>query len=235
MLRSICLITSCLFCALCLCPSAGASEGFDDVVLLDNGALIQGRIIPGADPDKVIVEREDGYMVDIPRDRIRLITKDGDPQVDSLLQEMTQSRPQVMPRTGWAHFIRVEFHTGDATEVRGLMAGFDLLVQGSFVISTGIGYETWHDQGKAVPILIEMLGYVWRGQVWPYWYFQIGMLPYFAEAGSNNDPDFMFGWGLGLVRPLGSEHGIGVRVGYRTQSFVESKIGLLALGVELHF
>jgi hypothetical protein len=218
-----------------LCPQTQAADKYDDVILLDNGAVVQGKILPQeSNGKKLKIEREDGYVIEIPRKRIRLITKAGDPAVDSLRLEIAQARqvPEIV--TEWKRFIRAGVYNGESEDVVALAVGFGLLVQQNFLIATGIGWDHY-SQGEGIPLFLEFSGYVSKGNVLPYWYLNFGVTPFFAVTGSGEEGDYFLGWGIGFTVPVGEGFGAGALVGYRTQSFVDGKIGLITFMAALHF
>jgi hypothetical protein len=217
-----------------MCPLAQADGEYDDVVVIDNGAVVQGKILPKSTDKKLWIERDDGHVVEIPRKRIALITKAGDPMIDSLRVEIIRKHavPEII--TEWKGFVRAGVYNSESEKVVAFAGGFGLLVQGNFQIATGIGWDHYPDRGEGFPIFIEMLGYIGKGTVLPYWCVNFGVTPFLAKSGTAGEGEFFLGWGLGIVFPVKKGMGVGALVGYRTQSFVEEKISLLTLMVALH-
>jgi hypothetical protein len=218
-----------------LCPHSQAADNYDDVVLLDNGAVLQGKILPEESDAKILkIEREDGYVIEIPRKRIRLITKAGDPAVDSLQAKIVRARrvPEIV--TEWKRFIRAGVYNGESKDVVALSVGFGLVVQQNFLIATGIGWDHY-SQGEGIPLFLEFSGYISKGNVLPYWYLDLGVTPFIAVSGTGEEGDYFLGWGIGFTVPVGEELGAGALVGYRTQSFVDGNIGLITFMGALHF
>ncbi len=224
------------FMVIVLSLQTQAADKYDDVVLLDNGAVVQGKILPEeSDGKKLKVEREDGYVFEIPRKRIRLIAKAGDPAVDSLRLEIAQGRPVREIVTDWKRFVRAGVYNGESEDVVALSVGFGLVVQQNFMIATGIGWDHY-SFGEGIPLFLEFSGYVSKGTILPYWYLNFGVTPFFAATGTGEEGDYFLGWGIGFTAPVGEGFGAGALLGYRTQSFVdEGKIGLITLMAALHF
>jgi hypothetical protein len=218
-----------------LCLPTQAADNSDDVVLLDNGAILQGRILPEESDATILkIERQDGYVIEVPRKRIRLITKAGDPAVDSLQAKIVrrQSAPQIV--TEWKRFIRAGVYNGESENVVALSFGFGLLVQQNFLIATGIGWDHY-SQGEGIPLFLEFSGYISQGNVLPYWYLNLGVTPFIGVSASGEEGDYFLGWGIGFTVPIGEGLGASALVGYRSQSFVDGKIGLITLMGALHF
>ncbi len=218
---------------LLLWSSACGQEAYDDVVLLDNGAIVQGKLVSDTQGEKIKIEREDGYVVDIPAKRIRLITKAGDPKLDSLQTQIARMRPPEL-ELEWTRFGRVGFLMDDTVKVYALTGGFGLVMQSMFTIAAEAGWEHWQDLGNGIPFALEFVGQLLRGETVPYWYFDIGVLPFFPEAGKKSEADFFFGFGLGVATSVGEGYSFSVLAGYRAQSFVEKNIGLLSLKVAVY-
>ncbi|MEW5993518.1 MAG: hypothetical protein AB1744_03885 [Candidatus Zixiibacteriota bacterium] len=159
----------------------------------------------------------------------------GAPKLDSAQQRVAGPQDITELKRAWGHFARAGFFNGESEEVLSLSVGLGVIVKKDFAISAGAGYENWRGSGKGVPIYVELQGYLWRGKVIPYWFLDGGILPFWPENTNTSDADYFLTWGAGVIVPLEKEYGVGGQLGYRTQSFVDGKIGLLSVMVGVHF
>lgn len=227
-----------LLASVCLATPTDTAKDYDDLVLLDNGAMIKGKILEGDLGSKMKIEREDGQIIEIPRKRILLITKAGDPKVHILQQQIIQERISRRLETKWNKFTRVGLLYNDSIKVFAVSTGFGLVTEKLFIISAAIGWNHY-PKGEGMPIYLELLGYLQKTKAQPYWYFDFGIMPFFGASGEGLEGYYLLGWGIGVAIPWSSGFGTTVQLGYRAQSFKSSfrnrQIGLISFMAGLNF
>jgi hypothetical protein len=242
-----------IFFAILLMTSVGVTEEnvYTDLILLNNGATVEGRIISNSPGKKIEIERADGYRIILPRDRILLITVVGDSKVDSLQKVIAARRPKTEWDVAWSHFIRPTIGFGDHKTIFGFTAGFGLIVEQNFIIGVGAGFETWRDNeeqdtsdvqsdalevdGIGAPIFVELVGYLRRGEKIPYFYFDGGVLPFWPFRTTNAAADFFIAWGFGWLFPMKNGLGFIAQIGFRAQSFEDQNVSILTVQAGLNF
>lgn len=89
------------------------STVYDDVIVLKNGATIRGSITEIEAGEKVVIEREDGYVMEVPHKRIAVITNEDGLERDK--QEYFSDHAKETVPQGWQATSLLGAIVGDPT------------------------------------------------------------------------------------------------------------------------
>lgn len=160
-----------------------------DVILLKNGNIIRGRITETIPGDKVVIERADGQVFEVPTDEIFAVTDDD--QLDQRRKELEIFKPKRQPLK-WDNVTIAGLYYSDdnmffsASTVNGAWFGEQLF------LGLGLGWDNYPG-GDMVPVFAEARLYrAWRS-----------FRPYaFVDAG------YSFGW----LKDISGAHNAGLHL-----------------------
>ncbi len=230
---------------------ASSADGYADVILLDNGGTVRGKIILRIEDEKVVIETVDHQELEIPWWRIRLISKEDrfEEEKAKLPKTFKRSRPvnfgsNYTLAAGLGMFYGQDSISFSCSILNGVQVDEDYFVG----LSTGVEIV---NEFVFLPIAIDFRYYLRSGNSYPFLYIDAG----YAFGFNSELPDNESGSGLQFTRNGGYggvvfEIGLGVRtymggrttgliqVGYRHQGY-ETPGGMSGsynlLGVTLGF
>jgi hypothetical protein len=214
------------------------TDQYSDVVLLDNGGKVKGRIIEIDEGDKVIVETSDGQQIDIPYDKIDTISRVGDYEERQRL--LLEAQPyRKIARMNPSLFLRLGVWTDPGQDaVTGSVLGGHTFEPGIF-LGVGTGWNHFRDGGY-LPLFTEAHYYLGAQQKTPFLLAHAGYtLAYFDGARVSEFDVMTAGIGVGLLFSFSDGNAFLIQARYQFQSVPDnhpvhpdkSGFGFLDLGV----
>lgn len=189
---------------------------YDDVVILKNGATIRGSIPEIHAGEKIVIEREDGYVMEIPHKRIAVITNEDGLKRDK--QEYFADHTKETVPQGW-----------QATSLLGAMIGDPTNAYAfSFVAGDAVSQRFWLGFAMLGQLAsdgrIAGMGFEWRyllADTRSRWSPHLYVYPGWVLAQAKNRNNFEEGTGgprlelgVALNRGFGNKMGVVARLGY---------------------
>ena len=191
-------------------------SAYTDVILLKNGGVIKGKITETIPEKKVIIERIDGNVLEVPFKKIDSITdlEHYRPRQEEILANVEKKplisvvRPEIL-----AGVMVSEGEVGFS----GTMA-YGLLFEKQRYLAIGVGWDEI-DNYRFVPLFVRFRLNAMPSGCSPYMYADAGYAIGWRENMSGSDyGGFTFGVGGGVKLPLTDKVDITGRVGYRNQA-----------------
>ena len=226
-------VSTILMVSITFCQTT-AEDDYQDVILLENGGSITGRIIERIDGEKVVIVRSDGQKFDIPWWRISLIST-VDRFEEDRANAMSQPRPTSPRLTGYNYkniIMAGVFVKDGVTITSGTMIN-GVLVDERLYFGLGLSWESM-DRYTFVPLFVDFRRYFGDGPLIPFLYADAGY-----AFGTNEDPaqdnsgGVMVGLGAGVRTYISRRGSICFEAGFRRQTHKNGggdKVSLNLLG-----
>jgi hypothetical protein len=210
--------------SLLLYPIAAKSQAqpdssYTDLVLLKNGARIVGRIVEHVEGKQVILEREDGYRLEIPYKKIHLITKVGDSRVEEQQDALVVHYADDIMEREWQVFVRAGVIAGSGDASRGFIIHMGKVIAERYYFAAGTGYFG-RSKTPEVPLSAQLLVWLSKGEMHPFITFDFGyrfLLVDANEPTSHWENGTLVGVAAGLAIPIGATSRWITQIGYMYQ------------------
>ena len=208
---------------------AQSSEEYDDVILLKNGAVIRGKIFENVEGKKVKIERkDDGYIFEVPRNKIELITTVGDRQLEARKHQILIEREEKALQVRWKNYTHLGVLMGEKKDIFSISSMNGVLIEESYFVGAGIGWDNYPN-AVGIPIFAEFLKYIPWGSTNPYLY---------VDAGYSliDVTGYTLGAGAGIAVGVSEQGALIGQIGYRVQDTqFDVKLNYLSLMVGYNF
>ncbi len=192
-----------------------AAQDTTDVLLLTNGARIEGKIVHIDSGRYVTIKRADGEIFEVPTDRIHSITTSA--EVDQRAAELRVLKPSKKLILGWENLTLAGFGSTDGSTWFSLHTTNGALLSDRLFLGLGIGWDSYPN-GDMVPITASVSYTFASSVIRPYGYGAIGYALGWLDGRPGADfGGITFGGGLGARLNLGPGAAPVVQLGYRSQ------------------
>lgn len=189
-------------CMVFASQALASDEDKTDVILLKNGSTIRGRITEKVPGDKVVIERADGQVFEVPVEKIFALTDED--HLEQRRKELELFKPKSQFR-GWENVTTAGFYRGEGSTFFAVSSVSGAWLGDNLFLGLGIGWDNYPD-GNMVPLFAEARIYrKWRS-----------LRPFaFVDAG------YSFGW----IEDMGGAAygGLQLTLGVGTKLFAGSK------------
>ena len=190
------------------------------VVLLTTGGKVQGKIIEDKPGDKLVVQRSDGELFELPYDKIDSIKR---PDNYKARQTEILASPKEVAAVEPNFCVRLILGTADAEDVigpYGVTGVVGRMVTDRVYLGAGGGWLVFADSDDGfLPVFGEVQYHITVGTEGLYFYGRGGWALGFADqlSGSNWGGDH-FGFGMGVYHTFPDRVAMSLALGYTLQS-----------------
>jgi hypothetical protein len=193
----------------------------DDIVLLTNGGIVQGKIVERVGHHKIVVELPNGRRIDIPLKRISSITNsaaDYTTRHQAILDSLNAVRNQPLAVVGTTMQIHVGALTSTKLTAVGLSGSVAMMTNRNFSLGVSAGWNRY-PKGNLLPVLCEFEYRMSHGFWQPLLFLHAGIAGGWRKGRQGADYGGpRYGLGIGLLKVIHEGLAVTVRIGFEHQS-----------------
>ncbi len=203
--------------------SFSAEIAVNDVVLLNNGAVVKGTIIKREEGKKIIVRMLDGKEISIPFKKISQITTSDanyEEAHQQIIDSVQQHRGTALSVIETNLHVRFNMRTGKNVTAFGVSGVVELLTNKNFSIGPGVAWDQ-HKYGSLLPIFSEACYYFPLEGIKPFLYGRAGFsIGWIKDLVGTDFGGARWGVGAGAQKKISNKYTLTAQVGYEKQNLM---------------